>query len=192
MHLTRTVASFVLVTLVWLLAVAWGAAPAIAGDFHNYDPVSTTYDSHASLTRQATENHDGFSGAGGPVVEVTGPLHGFPAELLAPEAARAATGLSRVGNQNVRVLRNWANSKGWVQRAGDGPEIWGVRNADGSFSWRLKIKPEASMRPGLEADSKVPRFDARLGPGEYVNPFTGELGGRSVGTHIPLEHQWIP
>lgn len=72
------------------------------------------------------------------------------------------------------------------------PEVWGVRNADDTFSWRLKIKPEASTRPGLESGSQMPRFDARLGPSEYVNPFTGATGGRGIGTHLPLERQWIP
>ena len=98
--------------------------------------------------------------------------------------------LSAIGQQNVRVLRNWAKSKGWVRQPGTGPEVWGVREADGSFSWRLKIKPQPSMRPGLEAGSQQPRFDARLGPGQYINPFTGEIGGRSVGTHLPLERKW--
>lgn len=92
----------------------------------------------------------------------------------------------------VQVASATSMTLGWVRQAGDGPEVWGVRDADGSFSWRLKLKPEASTRPGLEAGSKVPRFDARIGPGEYVNPFTGELGGRGAGTHLPLEYQWIP
>ena len=56
----------------------------------------------------------------------------------------------------------------------------------GNFSWRLKIKPQGSTRTGLEAGSQVPRFDARLGPGYYINPLTGQTGGRAVGTHIPL------
>lgn len=42
------------------------------------------------------------------------------------------------------------------------------------------------MRSGLEAGSSVPRFDARLEPGNYVNPFTGQTGGKIIGTHIPL------
>src|SRR5207248_1942005 len=57
---------------------------------------------------------------------------------------------------------------------------------------RLKIKLVGSDRPGLGSASGVPRFDARLASGEYVNPFTGERGGRSLGTHLPLTHAWGP
>jgi hypothetical protein len=52
--------------------------------------------------------------------------------------------------------------------------------------WRLKIKREGSVRQGLLASSRVPRADARTGPGQYLNPLTGELG-KKAGTHIPLE-----
>lgn len=46
---------------------------------------------------------------------------------------------------------------------------------------------KASTREGLGAGSNQPRFDARLDDkGTYINPFTGETGGRGVGTHIPL------
>ena len=87
-------------------------------------------------------------------------------------------------SKNTANLRTWEKGNGWVQR---GVEQWGVKNADGTFSWRLKIKPEASTREGLGAGSNQPRFDARLDDkGTYINPFTGETGGRSVGTHIPL------
>ncbi|WP_052759517.1 hypothetical protein [Paenibacillus sp. DMB20] len=90
--------------------------------------------------------------------------------------------------QNTENLRAWANDNGWEQQySAGGVEQWGVRNADGTFSWRLKLKPEASMREGLGTGSNQPRFDARLDDkGMYINPFTGETGGRSVGTHIPL------
>lgn len=159
------------------------ACPEVAAG-HRY----TTYDEAVVLASVART-----MGAGQGTVPPTGrDLLSLQRSRVAAETGAAARGLSSVGNQNVRVLRNWANSKGWVRQAGDGPEVWGVRNTDGSFSWRLKLKPEASTRPGLEAGSKVPRFDARLGPGEYVNPFTGEVGGRAAGTHIPLEYQWIP
>ncbi|WP_027085177.1 pre-toxin TG domain-containing protein [Cohnella panacarvi] len=89
---------------------------------------------------------------------------------------------------NTDNLRSWAESIGWVrQDTAGGVEQWGVKNVDGSFSWRLKLKPEASTREGLGAGSNQPRFDARLDDkGTYVNPFTGQTGGREVGTHIPL------
>ncbi|RMH44328.1 MAG: hypothetical protein D6694_05955, partial [Gammaproteobacteria bacterium] len=101
---------------------------------------------------------------------------------------KAVRQLSEIGQQNVRTLRRWAKSKGWVRKPGDGPEIWGVRDADGNFSWRLKIKPEASNRHGLQPGSNQPRFDARLDTnGTYVNPFTGQIGTKAIGTHQPLE-----
>ncbi len=68
-----------------------------------------------------------------------------------------------------------------------GVEHWGIKGKGGVFSWRLKIKSEASTREGLKAGSNQPRFDARLDDkGSYINPFTGEMGGRSIGTRIPL------
>lgn len=90
--------------------------------------------------------------------------------------------------ENTRNLRTWAKNKGWEQQnTAGGVEQWGVKNADGTFSWRLKLKPEVSTREGLGAGSNQPRFDARLDDkGTYINPFTGETGGRGIGTHIPL------
>lgn len=90
--------------------------------------------------------------------------------------------------KNTANLRAWAKRNGWVQQnSSGGVEQWGVKNADGTFSWRMKIKAEASTREGLGAGSNQPRIDVRLDDkGTYINPFTGEMGGRSVGTHIPL------
>ncbi len=95
--------------------------------------------------------------------------------------------LSKNGKTNIRILRNWAQSKGWVKKPrNDGPEVWGLQQND-IFSWRLKIKPEVSTRQGLESSSQKPRFDARLNDkGIYINPFTGQTGNRSVGTHLEL------
>ena len=95
--------------------------------------------------------------------------------------------LPETGQQNVQTLQNWARSNGFVKGPNtSGPQVWGVYDDAGNFSWRLKIKPQGSTRTGLEAGSQVPRFDARLGPGYYINPLTGQNGGRAVGTHIPL------
>lgn len=58
------------------------------------------------------------------------------------------------------------------------------------IQWNLRIKPEGSFRPNLDARSEHPRFDARLGrtiPYDYINPFKGSKGGLEIGTHIPLE-----
>ena len=65
------------------------------------------------------------------------------------------------------------------------PEKWGIK-VDGKIEWRLKIKPEVSPRAG----SDFPRFDARLNSGKYptyINPFTAEIGNKTIGTHINLE-----
>jgi hypothetical protein len=100
----------------------------------------------------------------------------------------AAQTLSERGKQNIRILRNWARSKGWIKKpTTDGPEVWGIQQQD-IFSWRLKIKPEVSTRPGLESSSQKPRFDARLDDkGTYINPLTGQTGNRKTGTHLDLE-----
>jgi len=105
----------------------------------------------------------------------------------AGDAGDAERALSQQAQSNLSRLRQWASENGWVRGPGSGPETYGVTNDAGQFEWRLKIKLEPSLRPGLQSGSAVPRFDARLAPGRYINPFTGEVGGRSVGTHIPLD-----
>lgn len=70
-----------------------------------------------------------------------------------------------------------------------GPETWGI-NYNNTFEWNLRIKPEASFRPGLESGSRRARFDARVKSKldyKYINPFTGEVGDKSIGTHLFLE-----
>jgi len=90
---------------------------------------------------------------------------------------------------NIQNIRDWAISKGWVQKYTEGGvEIWGVTKGNGLLSWRVKIKEQPSMRQGLGSGSKIPRFDVRIDEGRYYNPFTGETGGKSVGTHIPLKY----
>lgn len=70
------------------------------------------------------------------------------------------------------------------------PETWGIyRNNE--FQRRLVIKPEASVREGLDSGSAIPRFDARLENGIYVNPFTGEVGNYRQVSHIPLENPYL-
>lgn len=40
--------------------------------------------------------------------------------------------------------------------------------------------------------SQTYRASVRLdGVGQYVNPFTGEKGGKKVGAHIPLDQEWF-
>ncbi len=103
----------------------------------------------------------------------------------------AAKNLSETGQTNIRILRSWAKSKGWqrLPNSQGGPEIWGITKL-GKFEFRLKIKPESSLRTGLDSGSQIPRFDARLSEGAYVNPFTGEVGNSKIGTHNPLEYQF--
>ncbi|MEM7617625.1 MAG: phage minor head protein [Pseudomonadota bacterium] len=100
----------------------------------------------------------------------------------------AVSKLSTKGRENVQKLQNWAKDKGFVKKKNnDGPEVWGVYDKNGNFSWRLKIKPESSARDGLRSGSQQPRFDARLEEGQYHNPLTGKTGGKEIGTHINLE-----
>ncbi|CDR35009.1 hypothetical protein [Criblamydia sequanensis] len=98
---------------------------------------------------------------------------------------QAAENLTEIGQTNIRSLRGWAKSKGWRRFPNDGgPEKWG--NLE-TRTWHVIIKPEASFRPGLQSGSNIPRFDARINHGQYINPFTGKVGGKEVGTHLPLE-----
>lgn len=86
-------------------------------------------------------------------------------------------------------MRGWAKSKGWVKVPNSGgPEKWGIYR-QGEFEWNLAIKPEPSLRPNLHLDSNLPRFDARLDVtgSRYINPFTGEIGGKTIGRHLPLD-----
>jgi hypothetical protein len=106
---------------------------------------------------------------------------------------QAAQNLSETGQNNIRILRAWAKSKGWekMPNSQGGPETWGnINSLKNKFEWRLKIKPEASFREGLQTDSKVPRASARMEEGLYINPFTGETGGVKIGGHLPLEVQY--
>lgn len=109
-----------------------------------------------------------------------------------------ALNLSEEGQQNIRILRNWAKSRGWVKfpEYKGYTEEWGIYNKKNQFEWRLAIKTQPGISPGLEMGSKLPRFDARIQKisignqdrSLYINPFTNEIGiGRNIGTHINLE-----
>jgi len=105
----------------------------------------------------------------------------------------AARNLSEVGQNNIRILRGWAKSKGWkkLPNPNGGPESWGIYDrSDKSFQWLLKLKPEVSLRQGLDGGSMIPRASVRLNGNEYINPFTGERVGKIVGGHIPLETKY--
>jgi hypothetical protein len=114
----------------------------------------------------------------------------------ADDASSSSTSGASGGNvdKNAEYLRDWAKKNGLERKPGPGPETWGVTNADGSFEWRLKIKLEPAANQGLQADSYVPRADARLmqdpAGQSYINPFTGQVGNKKVGTHIPLDQIW--
>ena len=106
---------------------------------------------------------------------------------------QAASQLSEVGQNNIRILRNWAKSKGWEKETGrlGKPERWGLYNGK-EFTWHLRIKPEKSLREGLQAGSQQARFDARLNKemNGFLNPFTGKTGNKDLGTHLSLESEW--
>ncbi len=105
---------------------------------------------------------------------------------------QAARNLSLEGKNNIRILRGWAKSKGWEKfpNSNGGPEKWGVFK-NGEFQWNLKIKPISSYRGGLHRGSGMPRFDARLDEGIYINPFTSEIGSSNIGTHLLLEQNYL-
>lgn len=105
---------------------------------------------------------------------------------------KAIDALSDIGKSNVEYLREYARKEGYVLKENltGGPEVWG-KTIDGEFAWFVKIKPEGSMRNGLEAGSQVPRASVRVDlEGTFINPFTGEVGKKSIGDHIPLEFDW--
>ncbi len=103
-----------------------------------------------------------------------------------------ASQLSPTAQNNIRILRGWAKSKGWekLPNPQGAPEKWGVYN-NSKFEWRIKIKSEPSLNSGLNDGSYLPRFDARLRTDvagrSYINPFSGQVGDWRVGTHLPLE-----
>jgi len=169
------------------------------------DESDAVYQSFRSKTTMGLEIVSFVAGGYGAVKGVIGfrrlvKLPGHVArmsEALGPGAKlnrfhQAARNLSETGQNNIRVLRGWAKSKGWEKQPNfqGAPEKWGVYQND-KFEWRLVIKPEASARPGLQTGSNIPRFDARLltdtSGQSYINPFTGEVGNWQVGTHLPLE-----
>ena len=108
---------------------------------------------------------------------------------------QATRNLSETGQNNIRILRGWAKSKGWKKQPNflGAPEKWGIYQ-NNTFQWRLVIKPEGSTRPGLGSGSSVPRFDARFltdkAGQSYINPFTGETGNWQIGTHLPLDFNY--
>lgn len=144
--------------------IQWNTAQTVAADAWKSGYLGSTI-INASTNNSNSGNNEANEGSSNPLVKDAGSI-----------------------SKNTENLRTWAQDNGWVQQnTAGGVEQWGVRNADGTFSWRLKLKPEASTREGLGAGSNQPRFDARLDDkGTYINPFTGETGGRGVGTHIPL------
>jgi hypothetical protein len=57
---------------------------------------------------------------------------------------QAASNLSETGQNNIRILRNWAKSKGWTKFSKNGdPEKWGTwKSIESKYEWNLIIKPE--------------------------------------------------
>jgi len=106
---------------------------------------------------------------------------------------QASRNLSETSQNNIRILREWAKSKGWekLPNPHGKPEKWGTYQ-NGKFEWNLKIKPEPGFGPDLDVGSHIPRFDAKLknGANHYINPFTGQVGSSEIGTHVPLEYHY--
>ena len=88
------------------------------------------------------------------------------------------------------AIANPCDEASFWRRLSSGAEKWGTYE-NGNFQWNLIIKPEPSFRAGLEVGSNIPRFDARIGLGnQYINPFTNQIGGKNIGTHLPLEMRY--
>lgn len=50
--------------------------------------------------------------------------------------------------------------------------------------------PTCLVEKSVNAESNYPRFDARVNDDpnpDYINPFTGKIGNKSIGTHVNLE-----
>jgi len=101
---------------------------------------------------------------------------------------QTAQNLPKTSQQNIRTLRGWAKSRGYekLPNPEGGPEKWGIFNK-GEFRTHLIIKPEASLRPGLDPRSGIPRFDAKIADGIFINPFSGRTGTYKQYSHIALE-----
>jgi hypothetical protein len=84
---------------------------------------------------------------------------------------------------NIWRLRRWAKRQGYVRNTASSIERWDDLHTG---EWRVKVKREGSTRSGLPPGSRVPRADARIDKGAYINPLTGQTG-KNAGTHIPLE-----
>jgi hypothetical protein len=94
------------------------------------------------------EDEAAFAGSGS-LVGGSGAVRAGSAILREGAAATAAdaTGdLTSTGVANVQALRGWAESKGWSQKPGPGPETWGVTDSSGNFSWRLSSRRRATPR----------------------------------------------
>ncbi|MEU2930497.1 hypothetical protein ABZ636_36485 [Streptomyces sp. NPDC007251] len=109
-----------------------------------------------------------------------------------------------LAQRNAKWLGNWAGSRGWWLKPNSNVQKRGYIDSDGNVKWMLALTFQGSHRPGLQAGSNVPRFDARPKKlGEYTNPLTGQKGpkadllpqssvpGANLG-HIPLDDPWAP
>ena len=77
-----------------------------------------------------------------------------------------------------------------------GPEKWieVIRDTSGNAirnESRLVIKPEASTTPGIHPISQYPRFEARIGRGKYINPFTSKVGTSRQYGHVWLDNPYL-
>ena len=145
-------------------------------DLLSADPSDTVYRSFRSTTTLGLEVGSLVAGGYGAVKGVIGlrKLVKLPGQVVRISEAlssgaklnrfhQAARNLSETGQNNIRVLRGWAKSKGWIKQPNfqGAPEKWGTYQ-NNKFEWRLVIKPEPSTRPGLQTGSNFPRFDARV------------------------------
>jgi RHS repeat-associated protein len=121
------------------------------------------------------------------IAKLTGSCYSWKDALVdAGTGALGAGLLSKLNKLNrIRQLRNVAKSKGLTNLGRTGyTETW--QNAANTIE-RLNIKFGAAKNAGLQPGSYRPRFDYRIGPGTFWDPFTGATGPKGALSHIPLE-----
>lgn len=89
-------------------------------------------------------------------------------------AARSANRLT-TAQKNIEALRKWAKESGYerVSKLSEKSiERW---NDPSTGKYRLKIKTKSAEY----GESKKPRFEAKTGDGQWINPLDGKRGEKS-------------
>ncbi len=127
--------------------------------------------------------------AGGYVLaKLTGECYTFNDALTDAALGAIGAGFASKLNKFSRIgeLQNIAKSRGLSNVGTKG--IYGETWKGGANKYeRLVIKDAGATSKGVEASSRVPRFEYRIDEGLFTDPFTGEIGPAGMLSHIPLE-----